>query len=159
MAGGYEYNFVEAPDELLCMVCHCIAKDAHQMECCGKVFCNTCINDDRVSRCPNCRESSPRNFRDLRSSRDIKRLRVICENEGQGCEWSGSLEDYETHKAECGFEEIRCSNWPRCNQMVQRRHLERHKNTVCPGKGEICGACQKLITRAERITSCFPKLK
>ena len=161
MAGGYEYNFVEPPDELLCMVCHHIAREAHQMECCGKVFCKTCINDDRILSCPNCREASPRIFRDLRSSRDIKRLRVICENEGNGCEWSGALEEYETHKRGCGFEEVRCSNWPLCKQMVQRQHLNDHKDTVCPGRKERCHVCYNAIARAEMPKHCFkcPKVE
>ena len=119
------------------------------MECCGKVFCKTCINDDRISSCPNCRETSPRIFRDLRSSRDIKRLRIICENEGNGCDWSGVLEEYETHKGGCGFEEVRCSNWPLCKQMVQRQHLSDHKDTLCPGRKERCRVCRLPVAHAE----------
>lgn len=142
MAGGYEYNFVEAPDELLCMVCHHVAREAHQLECCGKVFCKTCINDDRISSYPNCREPSPRIFRDLRSSRNIKRLRVICENEGNGCDWSGVLEGYESHKQECGFQEVKCCNFPWCTQMVQKQHLTEHLDTTCPGRKEECHVLQ-----------------
>ena len=152
MAGGYEYNFVETPDELLCLVCHHIAKEAHQLECCGKMFCKTCINDDRISSCPDCREPSPRIFRDLRSSRDIKRLRVSCKNEERGCNWSDSLEEYEAHKVECGFEEVRCSNWFWCQQTVQRQHLKEHTDTECSGRKEECQVCHGEVIHAEMLT-------
>ena len=161
MAGGYEYNFVETPDELLCLVCHHIAREAHQLECCGKVFCKTCINDDRISSCPNCREPSPRIFRDLRSSRDIKRLRVSCESEEQGCNWSGSLEEYESHEGECGFEEVWCSNWPWCSQAVQRQHLNEHIAAACPGRKEECQVCHGEVIYAQMPThhSRCPKVE
>ena len=161
MAGGYEYHFVEAPDELLCLVCHHIAREPHQMECCGKIFCKTCIKDDRVSSCPNCRESSPRIFRDLRSSRDVKRLRVVCEHEEKGCEWSGTLEEYEKHKDGCGFEEVLCSNWPLCEKMIQRQHLKDHENLECPRRKETCHVCHKTIIHTEMSEHRFkcPKIE
>ena len=131
------------------MPCHHIAREAHQLECCGKVFCKTCINDDRISSCPNCREPSPRMFRDLRSSRDIKRLRVICKNEEKGCDWSGALEGYETHEEECVFQEVECSNRPWCTQMVQRQDLIEHLATMCPRRREECQVCHNTIAYAE----------
>ena len=41
--GGYALDFADPPEELVCMICHHVAKEAHQVECCGKVFCETCI--------------------------------------------------------------------------------------------------------------------
>ena len=146
VTGGYEYSFVDPPDELLCMVCHHVAKEAHQVECCGKIFCKTCITEvnGRMGICPNCRKASPKIFSDLRSVRDVKRLMVACENEEKGCGWSGAMESYETHKEECGFKEVQCPNLG-CSETVLRRFLEEHLSSSCLRRQEKCMVCHNMI--------------
>ena len=44
--GGYALDFIAPPEELrdlVCLICGHVAKEAHQVECCGKVFCKTCF--------------------------------------------------------------------------------------------------------------------
>ena len=148
MAGGYEYSFVSPPDDLVCMVCHHVAKEAHQVECCGKVFCKTCIMEvsERVGTCPNCNKYSPKIFSDHRSSRHVKRLKVACENfdEEMGCVWSGTLESCETHEEECGFKEVKCPNIG-CSQVILRRFLEEHVSSTCPRRGVKCTICDEMV--------------
>ena len=148
MEGGYKCRFVDPPpDVLVCMVCYHVAKEAHQVECCGKVFCKTCISEvkDRIGSCPNCRKREPKVFKDQRTSRDVKRLKVGCDKEGKGCEWSGALEDYDAHKAECKFVEVCCSNWPGCRLKIQRQLLEEHLKEECEAREEECETCHQKI--------------
>ena len=147
LSGGYEYSFVDPPDELVCLVCQHIAKDVHQVECCGKVFCKTCITTTkrRLNSCPNCRKPSPKIFSDLRGAREIKRLRVSCENEEKGCAWSGVLVDYDNHKASCGFNEVDCPN-AGCKEKVIKAFLEEHLNSTCPRRMTTCDVCQNFVT-------------
>ena len=68
--GGYDLNFIEEPpDELLCLICTFPARDPLQNDCCGKVFCTTCITKYREEKeeCPNCRDTQGNHFKDKRS--------------------------------------------------------------------------------------------
>ena len=153
MAGGYEYSFVDPPDDLVCMVCHHVVKEAHQVECCGKVFCKTCITEvnGRMSSCPNCRMTSPKIFSDLRSSRHVKRLKVTCENEDMGCEWSGELGNYETHEEECGFKVVNCPN-PGCSEAILGRLLDEHISNTCPRRRVKCTVCHEMVVHEDMPT-------
>ena len=163
-SGGFEHKFVDPPDDLVCLVCHHVAKDAHQVECCGKVFCKSCITEvnRRLGTCPNCRVESPKIFSDIRGAREIKRLKVACENEDKGCDWSGALESYnETHKEECGFNEVKCPN-SGCGEMILKRFLDEHSTTTCPRRRVQCEVCSDMVAYEDkdshRSTKC-PKVK
>ena len=112
-AGGYDCKWVTSPpDELLCLICLCVARDPHQHGNggCGKVFCESCVTEyqKRGRTCPNCRKTLT-TFKDERSkgnsmyttrsiqsicshtgARNIKALKVKCDNLDNGCRWIGS---------------------------------------------------------------------
>ena len=146
--GGYDHSFVDPlPDDLMCMICHHVAREAHQVECCGKVFCKACITEvnERMGSCPNCRKASPKVFSDLRGAREIKRLKVACKNEDKGCDWSGALESYETHHEECGWKEVVCPNFG-CSEKILKRFVEEHLSISCPRRKEKCSVCLEMVT-------------
>lgn len=157
--GGYELSFIDPPDELMCMICRHVARESHQVECCGKVFCKECIMEvnRRMGSCPNCRKASPKIFNDLRSSRDVKRLRVSCENEAKGCDWSGPMESYEAH--DCHFKEVRCPN--QCGEKLMNGYLEEHLRSQCPKRMEACMICGESIAHEDITfhTDVCPKVE
>ena len=56
---GYDHQFVEPPpDDLLCLICLCVARDPQQINCCGKVLCKGCLREhkEHSDDCPQCRE-------------------------------------------------------------------------------------------------------
>ena len=67
--GGYDTDiFVESPpDELLCLICTCVAKEPMQMSCCGKVYCKECLTElqKHSNKCPHCRKEG-NGFPDIR---------------------------------------------------------------------------------------------
>lgn len=69
--GGYECHFLSVvPDSLQCLICTNAARDAQQVDCCGKVFCKICLRKLRKSQhraCPNCRENKWKSFPDKKS--------------------------------------------------------------------------------------------
>ena len=70
-AGGYDCKWVTSPpDELLCLICLCVARDPHQHGNggCGKVFCESCVTEyqKRGRTCPICRKNLT-TFKDERS--------------------------------------------------------------------------------------------
>ena len=57
---GYDHEFLESPlDDLLCLICLCVARDPQQINCCGKVLCKQCLEDHKQhsSDCPQCRKN------------------------------------------------------------------------------------------------------
>ena len=66
---SYDLQFVEPPpDDLLCLICLCVARDPQQINCCGKLLCKGCLekHKERSDDCPQCRK--PLNtFSDKRS--------------------------------------------------------------------------------------------
>ena len=151
--GGYEHSFIDPPDELMCMICHHVVREAHQVECCGKVFCKACIMEvnRRMGRCPNCRKAYPKIFSDLRSSRDVKRLKVACENENKGCDWSGPMEIYEAHtKCDCRFKEVQCPN--QCGEKLMNGYLDEHLSSQCPKRIEPCMICHESIAHEDMLS-------
>ena len=54
---GYGHNFVDpVPNELHCLICILPARDPQQSTCCGKVFCESCIDElkKHFDKCPGC---------------------------------------------------------------------------------------------------------
>ena len=59
---GYDYEFVDpVPDDYTCPICTLVQRDAHQVTCCGKIYCKTCLEQLKKKankfECPNCRSS------------------------------------------------------------------------------------------------------
>ena len=55
---GYDHKFMDpVPNELLCLICLLPARDPQQSTCCGKVFCEACVNElkKHSNKCPGCR--------------------------------------------------------------------------------------------------------
>ena len=81
--GGYDYEFVEPPpDDLICLICTFVAKDPQQLTCCGKIYCQVCLEEQQKcsNRCAQCRKVGAASFEDQRSksqphkSLDYKKL-------------------------------------------------------------------------------------
>ena len=62
--GGYDLRFDDPPDDLVCLVCHMVVREARQVECCGKVFCEYCIGEvnSRLGHCPNLSKTVTKNL-------------------------------------------------------------------------------------------------
>ena len=155
--GGYDYNFTDVPDDLICQVCHCVARQPHQVDCCGKIYCKACIERTKRKRahsshdilhinCPNCRAKA-HPFRDQRSARHIKLLKMSCENESEGCMWTGELANYEPHKSKCEFNQVTCPNV--CGAKLKQNELNKHVSRECPKRKRKCRLCKMLVIQAE----------
>lgn len=70
-SGGYECQFVsEIPNALQCLICTFAARQAQQVDCCGKVFCKCCLKklkESNTRKCPNCRKKDWNSFPDKKS--------------------------------------------------------------------------------------------
>ena len=143
---GYEIDFTDPPDDLVCTICRHVANEAHQVECCGRVFCQVCIKG--VDSCPDCHASTLRIFRDRVSARRIKQLRLSCKNEDRGCDWSGILDEYDAHIAECGFVVLDCPN-EGCADKIPRNLLDEHLSMLCRRRLIDCTCCKEKVAYEE----------
>ena len=78
---GYDHQFVEPPpDDLLCLICLCVARDPQQINCCGKVLCKVCLEEHKQHSdyCPQCRKP-------IKSFAD-KRSKFFCSSKSPGKE-------------------------------------------------------------------------
>ena len=150
--GGHDYNFVSAiPHRLICKICFLPGKDPYMSECCGHLFCKSCLNNVRRAAamcpatskaCPLCCNKEFKTFRNKADDRDIRELHIYCTNKEKGCEWMGELNDINNHLRNskgCQFEELKCSN--ECGKMIERQDLTSHVETECPRRMVKCLYC------------------
>ncbi len=154
MAGDYQYDFVDPlPEECPCPVCLEVQVDPHQVTCCGKIFCKSCLDKlvGRKQNCPICREDfvqGKRYFRDLNTERKINQLHISCENNKKGCKWVGRLKDMEElHFPKCPNHPVPCRNikgkkkQTECGALVQRQELHEHMTLLCVWRQVECVYC------------------
>ena len=150
--GGYDCHFIEdPPDELVCQICTLVALHPHQVSCCGRVFCKVCLEEYKRHtqcefskfQCPNCRKRTS-SFHDRRGSRNIKFLKVQCNNEEYGCAWDGELLYLQDHLKECPFMKLSCPN--RCTESIFRVELQTHIEKECLLRRYTCPDCSACST-------------
>ena len=148
---GYDYQFVEKlPEACTCLVCTLVQREAHQVRCCGKIYCEKCLDELKHKgdnfNCPNCRRSlrgENKYFRDKNMIRMIRHFAIYCNNKDKGCQWEGLLKDFEKgHLPKCPYQIAGCSN--NCGANLQRRELDRHLKEECPRRPFRCPFCQSL---------------
>ena len=124
--GGYYYTFVDTPsDRLVCKICHLPGRDPHLTDCCGAIFCKSCLERAQQATtvstaCAHCRAESFGSMINKQAHREIKSLHIYCTNKEKGCEWQGELNDINNHLRNsdgCQFEEVKCSN--ECGKMIE----------------------------------------
>ena len=90
--GAYDLDFSDEIDkDLKCAVCFYVCKEPHQLTCCGKLLCQSCLKEwkQHSTKCPHCRLDM-QHFPDVKSKRSIMHLRVKCSqySDDPGCkEW------------------------------------------------------------------------
>ena len=152
VAGGYRYEFVvDPPDYVRCAICRLPSRDPHLTDCCGQLFCNSCLQEKirssphGGSACPDPKCPNPRSFATFRNKqveRAVKDLRVFCSNRNKGCSWQDKITEINVHLVRnCQFEDVECTNQS-CGQMVQRQHFSRHISSECQYRTTKCKYCK-----------------
>ena len=89
---GHDNNFLETPpDEFTCLIFHCVAKDPLQTQCCGKLYCKSCLErlqGPNKGTSPTFRKRRFSTLSDHISNRRIKALKLTCDNKEKGCKWT-----------------------------------------------------------------------
>ena len=88
-------------------------------------------------------------------ARQIRALKVKCDNLDNGCEWTGELGELETHLQSCDYTLLPCTN--KCkdkNQAVEvlRKDFQDHIANECPRRQYQCPHCKETGEYQEIIT-------
>ena len=148
--GGYDYAFVDVPpDRVICVICHLPSREAHMTECCGHVFCKSCLNRAKATQytaCSMCKHKEFNTFSNKQVSREVQGLRVYCANKEKGCDWRGEVKDIKDHLKSsdgCQMEDIDCPN--QCSMKLKRRLLTKHVEVECQYRKVECAYCHEKI--------------
>ena len=159
-----ECQFVNGtPEDYVCAICTLVARNPHQVSCCGGIFCKDCIQKFKKATkkppCPLCRKSlsNYKCFKDSRAERYIKNLKIYCTNKSNGCTWDGSVNEMNRHRTKtCEYKSIKC---PDCKEEIMRKFLDSHLADHCPEREVSCPNCKEVgaysfITSDEHIDEC-----
>ena len=72
--------------------------------------------------------------------RDIKVLRVKCNNYVRRCYWTGTVGTLQDHMAKCNFALVPCPNACR-NERILKKDLPAHLSDLCPERKYKCQDC------------------
>ena len=156
---GYDHQFLEPgpSDDQKCPICRLVARNAYQVNCCGKIMCEGCLIKccETSETCPMCRTRiGNKYFKDKRSDREIQSLKIYCDNKEAGCDWSGQVRDIEKHLEHCDYQEIECED---CKGTILKLNVVTHLSDECSMRDYKCTLCNKQDTY-QSITVDHPKV-
>ncbi len=94
-------------------------------------------------RCPSCQQiiSKDKIVNDKNLQKEIQNLEIYCINKDKGCDWDGTLRDFQVHIETCGFILIDCPNG--CGTKFERRFINKHQNEDCSKRTIPCEFCMR----------------
>ena len=145
----YDYSFViPPPDRLVCKIFHFPCYEAQLTECCGHVYCQSCVDKmktvaDCEYSCPMCCKTNFKTIAHHEADRTIKELLIYCPNNKEEwgnckCPWTGALGGPNRPLKDC---KIECR---RCGLSLGYHAMRRHLATLsckckhCHSKKQCC---------------------
>ena len=90
-----------------------------------------------------CKDRSFKTIPNKQIDREVRSLKVHCNNKAKGCTWQGEINDISKHlknNNRCRYEEVKCST-DKCKMTMQRQHLVEHMTNKCPHHKVNCQYC------------------
>lgn len=162
---GFDCEFVKKPSSDIqseCPVCLQVIREPYQVDCCGYVFCQVCIEHIKATKepCPCCKRIQFGIFADVRLKRSLYSLSVYCSHRKLGCLWEGELKQLDNHLNTkpsqnqqlqgCQFTQVHCFY---CFQPFQRANIMVHQDKLCPMRPFSCEHCKSYDSHYEDVTA------
>ena len=105
-----------------------------------------------------CRTERFETFQNKEANREIKALKVYCQNSRNGCTWSGEVNDVKSHvDNDCQFVDEPCPS--NCGITLKRQCIQSHLDKDCPCHCQYCGFTgykAEIATRHKKNCSQYP---
>ena len=155
---GYQCEFIDSvSDDFYCKKCNLVARRLSWTSCCGESYCHACIADS----CLSCGGKNFSTFEHLKNQRKIASLQVYCSMKERGCDWSGTLEQLDTHldpdQDNCQYVDTKCPL--NCHMTIPKDKVEQHVAQHCAKRPYVCQHCNFKATYEEVMDKHLPECK
>ena len=145
---------------IFCSICQELVKIPKECSVCQNIFCEVCIeNWQRKSIiCPfNCAPPLKLQIPHKMILKKLNKLKYYCLNKQNGCLEKILSIDIEKHEMNCNFKEIKCKNFPICNDKMLKKDLNQHLSDFCIFEPISCERCLGIIIRKNFNEHCCLK--
>ena len=96
-------------------------------------------------------------FYHVLGDRNIKKMKINCDNADNGCEWVGELRAVDEHLSTCDYTFLFCPNECDGGDKILRKNIEKHKMEECPRRQYVCPHCEESGEYKEQTTTHLEK--
>ena len=161
---GYQCEFIDSvPEDLYCKQCNLVARKFTIASCCGESYCHNCITDiqKQGESCPACGEKEYTTLHQIKYQKRINCLQVYCSMKERGCDWSGTLEQLDTHldpdQDNCQYVDTKCPL--NCHMTIPKNKVEQHVAQRCAKRPYVCQHCNFKATYEEVVDTHLTECK
>ena len=161
---GYMCVFVDSVfEDFYCKKCNLVARKFTITSCCGESYCHACIADfqKQGKPCPACGEKEYTTLQQIKYQKRINCLQVYCSMKERGCDWSGTLEQLDTHldpdQDNCQYVNTKCPL--NCHVTIPKNKVEQHVAQHCAKRPYVCQHCNFKATYEEVVDKHLPECK
>ena len=161
---GYRCELIDSVIDLFyCKKCNLVARRSTLTSCCGESYCHACIADihQQGKPCPECGEENFNIYEQLKYQKRIGALKAYCFLKERGCNWSGALEQLDTHldpdQDNCQYVDTKCPL--NCQQTISKNKVEQHVAQECTKRPHVCQHCGFKATYEEVVDTHLPECK
>ena len=158
---GYQCDFIDSvPEDFYCKKCTLVARRLIFTSCCEESYCHACITDiqEQGKPCPACEQEAFTTVELMKYRKRVNQLQVYCSMKERGCDWSGTLEQLDTHldpdQDSCQYVDTKCPL--NCLMTIP---VERHVAQHCAKRPYVCQHCNFKATYEEVVDKHLPECK
>ena len=153
---GYRCEFIDSvPEDFYCKKCALVARQLTFTSCCEETYCHACIADiqEQGKPCPACEQEAFTTVELMKYRKRVNQLQVYCSLKERGCDWSGTLEQLDTHldpdQDNCQYVDTECPL--NCHMTIPKNKVEQHVAQHCANRPYVCQHCNFKATYEEVV--------
>ena len=153
---GYQCEFIDSvPEDFYCKKCALVARRLIFTSCCEETYCHACTADiqKQGKPCPACEKEAFTTVELMKYQKKVNQLQVYCSMKERGCDWSGTLEQLDTHldpdQDNCQYVDTKCPL--NCHMTIPKNKVEQHVAQHCAKRPYVCQYCSFKATYEEVV--------
>ena len=161
---GYQCEFIDSvPEDFYCKKCTLVARRLIFTSCCEESYCHACITDiqEQGKPCPACEQEAFTTVELMKYQKKVNQLQVYCSLKERGCDWSGTLEQLDTHlnpdQDNCQYVDTKCPL--NCHMTIPKNKVEQHVVQHCAKRPYVCQHCNFKATYEEVVDKHLPECR